>query len=495
MHGLFLFFIKKFADRCAATASQEARAGLRSRIERTANYLPDGSCPDSEALGLLEAVSEACSESLEETHGHFGEYVADHLVRVAGSLVDPSWGTLEIVEHADDLIRSLVHDQQEYAAPPVHESVRISPTELHLVYYSRRKMCAVAAGIIKGMSVRFGDPVAIEETACMRRGAPFCSFVIRHLGVGSHRTNEEVDQTIAIPRTVAMGRGDDPGLPDDSSGDDAVPARIGTYAVLCMIARSAMGRVFLARDEKLGHPVAIKVMQGGRAREPHARQQLLREGQAAAAISHPHLLTVYGVGEHHGQPFIVMQHLEGIPLLAYPRPTPILVALRIGREIASGLAAAHGRGLIHRNIQPQSIFLEAPDHTVRIINFGMAWETEGDSSLPTADGSDSKAPAYLSPERIGNDPLDARSDLFGLGVVLYELLSGRLPYQSDSTLTLLASIARGEQIPLAQAAAEIPPEVSDFVMRLMARDPEDRPTDAQSVEATLASLERQCAAG
>jgi serine/threonine protein kinase len=173
---------------------------------------------------------------------------------------------------------------------------------------------------------------------------------------------------------------------------------------------------------------------------------------------------------------------------------PLREAIRIGREIASGLAAAHAKGLIHRDIKPHNIILEEPQQRVRIIDFGLALEPLGQSPSLTADGLIVGTPAYLSPERINNDPIDGRTDLFGLGVVLYELIAGRLPYEGDSTLNMLASIARGEPMPLARAAPAVPREVSDFVMRLLAHRPEDRPHDAESVEVALAALEHQYAA-
>jgi serine/threonine protein kinase len=132
--------------------------------------------------------------------------------------------------------------------------------------------------------------------------------------------------------------------------------------------------------------VAIKIMQPSRARNPEAKQRFLREGRTAAAISHPHVLTVYGVGDHNGNPYIVMQHPEGRPLSACLRPMPLHTALRIGREIASGLAAAHSKGLVHRDVKPHNIILEGPHQRVRIIDFGLAIEPLGPEPSLTADG-------------------------------------------------------------------------------------------------------------
>jgi serine/threonine-protein kinase len=490
VHGLFYFFIQKFAETRAEAAPPDACHVLRARIEGTANYLPEGSCPDSEAVGLLNAVSTALGEPVDKTHAMFGEYVAHHLIRMSGERIDRSWRTLELVEHADHLIRAMVHDQQDSSLPPVFETVRISPTELHLVYTSPRKMCSLAAGAIRGVAAHFGETIGIEESACMHRGNPFCSFVIRNLGTGSSSGIDLASAIATVPGT-AVHRDDDPGLAHDRDRDDDLPTRIGPYPVLRSIAHGSMGHVYLAHDEQLGRPVAVKVMRRSWARRPEARQRFIREGRALASISHPHVVTVYGVGEHDGQPYLVMEHLDGLPLSALPRPVPPPVALRIGREIASGLAAAHARGLIHRDIKPQNIILEGPEHNVRIIDFGLAREADRHSPFLTTDGVVVGTPAYLSPECLGKNAVDGRADVFGLGVVLYELLSGRLPYEGDSALAMLASIARGEPLPLAQVAPATPPEICTCVMRMMAHQPEQRPTDAYAVEAELGALEKR----
>ncbi len=492
MQGLFFFFIQKFADHSTANVPPQAAADLRSRIEQTATYLPDGSCPESVATGLLEAVALANGEPVEQTQARFGGWVASHLIRVAGGLVEGSWGTLEILEHADDLIRSLARDERISEAPPVHEAVRISPTELHLVYYSQRKLCGVAKGIMHGVAAHFGETIQVDETACMHRGAPFCSFVIRQSANGG-ASRIVPSQKTAVTHQPTSDHLLGEGPADEPRDDDSIPSQIGPYPVLCALAHGTMGQVLLARDDQLGRPVAIKIMQPSRARDPEAKQRFLREGRTAAAVSHPHVLTVYGVGDHHGKPYIVMQHLEGRPLSTCSRPMPLPVALRIGREIASGLAAAHAKGLIHRDIKPHNIILEEPHQRARIIDFGLALEPLGESPSLTADGMIVGTPAYLAPERIGNDPVDARTDLFGLGVLLYELISGRLPYEGDSTLTMLAAIARGAPLPLARAAPAVPRDVCDFVMRLIAHRPEDRPEDAETVETALAALEHQYA--
>jgi predicted hydrocarbon binding protein len=492
VHGLYFFFIKKFVETIAASASDDAARYLKSLLKGSAAYVPDGSCPDDEAYGLLDAVSNALGEPIERVHARFGEFVAPHLIRVAGTLVDPSWRTLDVVEHADAMIQTFVHGQREAEKLRMHETVRISPNELHVVYYSPRKLCGIAAGIIHGVASYFGESIRISESACMRRGEPFCSFVVRSLGNEKDPELDLANETLVVPRVSGTGGGWYPG-PAHASDSDAVPATIGAYRVLGLIGSGSMGRVYLALDEQLGRPVAIKVMQGPASDDPQARQRFLREGRSAAAISHPNVLAIYGVGEHEGSPYLVMQHFKGKPLSAYPRPFPLLEALRIGREIASGLAAAHAEGLVHRDIKPQNIILDGPDKLVKIIDFGLARAAERSSSTVTASGVLVGTPAYMAPERLGDAPLNASSDLFGLGVLLYELISGRLPYVGESALSMMASISRGNPQLLSEVAPDTPCEVCDFIMRLMAHNADDRPKDARTVESMIAALERRFA--
>lgn len=491
VHGLFCFFIQKFVETSAASASDDASRHLKYLLKGSSAYLPDECCPDDEAYGLLDAVSGALGEPIEQVQARFGEYVAPHLIRVAGTLIDPAWRTLDVVEHAESIARAFVHDAWKADGLRMHETVRISPNELHIVYYSPRKLCAIVAGMIHGVASYFGESIRIVKSACMRRGEPYCSFVVRSLGTERDPGIDLANETLVVPR-VSSGSEWYPG-PARAPDPDAAPATIGAYKVLGLIGCGSMGCVYLARDEQLGRPVAIKVMRRPAFDDPQARQRFLREGRAVAAISHQNVLAIYGVGEHEGSPYLVMQHFKGKPLSEYPRPFPLLEALRIGREIASGLAAAHAEGLVHRDIKPQNIILEGPDKVAKIIDFGLAREAEQSSSTVTASGVLVGTPAYMSPERLGDGPLNASSDIFGLGVLLYELISGQLPYVGESALSMMASIAHGNPKPLSDVAPDTPGEVCDFVMRLMAHRAEDRPKDARTVESMIAALERRFA--
>ncbi|MEY3032840.1 MAG: Serine/threonine-protein kinase PknB, partial [Planctomycetota bacterium] len=165
-------------------------------------------------------------------------------------------------------------------------------------------------------------------------------------------------------------------------------------------------------------------------------------------------------------------------------------AVRIGRELAEGLTAAHEHGLVHRDIKPDNILLEGPSRRVRIIDFGLARELESAETRLTMDGAVVGTPAYMSPERIGVEEVDAKSDLFGLGVILYELLAGRLPFEGKSMVSILAAIARGTPPALAELVPEAPRALTDLVMQLLAHDKADRPATAAEVARKLAVIEQ-----
>ncbi len=499
MHGLIFFYLQKFAD--VAQAGATSWKGIRSSTATTTSkYLASGVYPDSDAVAILTAISETTGRPLPVILDEFGRFLAPNLVKVARGVVDPAWRTLDLIENTEQVIHAMIRSTNPGAAPPVLEAVRHAPDELHLVYSSMRKLCPLAVGLMHGIAAHYGETITIDETSCMLRGDPFCSFVVQQIAA------ETQDEPLGVGDTMAFhpgggGPGRQVGPPAafvEDAAAESVPRSIGGYPVVGPIGRGAMGRVFLAEDPALGRRVAIKVMHTSRAGDQAARRRFLRESRATAAVEHPHVVTIYHVGEDAslgGLPYIVMQWLRGGTLSAYrAREGRLLLKeiLRIGRQIADGLAAAHDRGLIHRDIKPDNIFLEGPANSVKIIDFGLARDVSDDRSMAqvTMDGTLVGTPAYMAPERIGDKSLDARTDLFGLGVILFELLAGKSPFTGTSMMAVLASIARGQPLELAEVAPEVPDDVAKLVMKLIAHEPADRPADARSVAEALGRLER-----
>ena len=500
MHGLIFFYIQKFADE-ASTGGMSWDAVRSSVVTTAQKYLPSGIYPDADAVALFQSLSQSAGRPLPKILEQFGEFLAPHLVKVAGTHIDPSWHTLDLIEHTESIIHAMIRSANPGAAPPVLETVRQSPNELHLVYSSARRLCPLALGLMRGMARHYGEEISIEEPSCMLRGDPFCSFVVQSHGRGTYAARSAVSETIQFlkPEDSASRTLAGPPLPLDpdhrsSERNEPMPATIGGYSILKIIGQGGMGRVYLARDERLDRDVAIKVLHPSRARDRAARLRFLREGRAAAAVEHPHVMTIHQVGEEHDLPFIVMQRLDGCTLTEYRERTgrvPVAEALRIGGEAAEGLAAAHKLGLVHRDIKPDNIFLVGPKRQVKIIDFGLARDAAEDGAKLTLDGAVVGTPAYMSPERISDQEIDARGDVFGLGVILYELLSNRLPFEGKSMVSVLASISRGDPPQLRDIAPDVPEAVCNLVMRMIAHDKKNRPKTAADVADELATLAQQ----
>jgi hypothetical protein len=269
---------------------------------------------------------------------------------------------------------------------------------------------------------------------------------------------------------------------------------LGHYRILRQLGQGGMGIVYLAEDTHLTRQVALKVMQPAAAAVPSNRERFLREARAAAALTHDHVVTIHQVAEFHGAPYLAMQLLQGESLETYLRRKKPLTPgqiCRIGRETAVGLAAAHARGLIHRDIKPANLWLEAPKGRVKILDFGLA--RFGDDVHLTGSGQVLGTPAYMSPEQARGQPVDGRTDLWSLGVVLYRLSAGRMPFRGDEVLAVLSAIALENPPPPDQVNPGTPPDLAALVMQLLAKNRDERPATANETAERLRSIERDLA--
>lgn len=268
--------------------------------------------------------------------------------------------------------------------------------------------------------------------------------------------------------------------------------RLGPYRILSVLGHGGMGVVFRTHDPALDRVVALKAMLPSMAAVPTAKERFLREAKAAAALKHPHIVTVFQVGEDRGAPFLAMEFLEGEPLdnrIRREGRLPLAEVLRIGREAALGLAAAHARGLVHRDIKPANLWLEGPAGHVKVLDFGLV-QARADEAHLTQMGLIVGTPAYMAPEQAEGKPVDPRCDLFSLGCVLYQMSTGSLPYQGESTIAVLRALALHEPPPVCEVRPEASRELSSLVVRLLAKKPEDRLASAQEVADTLLALEQ-----
>jgi serine/threonine-protein kinase len=265
-------------------------------------------------------------------------------------------------------------------------------------------------------------------------------------------------------------------------------ALAGEYSLQRELGRGGMGVVYLARDVQLDRDVAIKVLPSHLARADESRQRFLREARTAAGLSHPHIVPIHRVGEAGGFVFFVMSYVEGETLgerLRTNGPLPAAEAARVMREVAWALAYAHGRGIVHRDVKPDNILLEAGTGRAMVTDFGIAHggATPGPATDP---GKIMGTAHFMSPEQAGGGPIDGRADLYALGVVGHLAVSGRLPFEAASLPALIVKQATEAPPSVVRAAPGLPPALADAIDRCLARDPADRFPDGESLATALA---------
>jgi hypothetical protein len=265
--------------------------------------------------------------------------------------------------------------------------------------------------------------------------------------------------------------------------------RLGRYDIERVIGSGGMGIVLKAHDSELNRPIAIKVLASHLAHVGAARERFAREGRAAAAVVHEHVVAIYNVESDGAMPFLVMQYVPGRSLqtrVDEDGPLGVEQILRIGVQAAAGLAAAHRQGLVHRDVKPSNILLEDTVERAVLTDFGLARAMD-DASL-TQTGIVAGTPHYMSPEQAEGGPIDHRSDLFSLGSVLYFMATGRPPFRATGTLAVLHRICREPHRPAWQLNAEVPDELCDVIDRLLEKKPSRRFASAEEVGQRLAEL-------
>lgn len=279
----------------------------------------------------------------------------------------------------------------------------------------------------------------------------------------------------------------------DVDDDTWVDRDVGSYRIIRPLGRGGMGVVYLAHDSRLERRVAVKVLPAWLAADDTARRQLVTEARAAAALDHPNIGVIHEIGEtDDGHPFIAMAYYEGETLASRIRRDrlPVGDTIRLIRQIASGLGAAHAQGCVHCDVKPSNILVispgpQSPEGTiVKIVDFGIARylddvAVEGRRHAGTAE--------YFAPERTRGEPATIRTDLWSMGVVLYEMLTGRLPFKAGDGRSLVEAIRHDEPIPIENLRPEVPPMLDEIVRRCLRKDAGERHADA---DAFLGDLNR-----
>lgn len=276
-----------------------------------------------------------------------------------------------------------------------------------------------------------------------------------------------------------------PNLPTAAPTRQSAP-QVEFYSILREIGRGGMGVVYLAEDRRLDRRVALKFLSSRLSSDPSARKRLLREARAASRLDHPNICTVYDVGEaDDGRPYVAMAFYEGptVDEKLSDGPLPIADAVEIARQTAAGLEQAHRQGVIHRDVKPSNLLVEA-DGVVRILDFGVA-------KLAGATATDSGVrlgtPVYMAPEQILGEPVSPASDLWSLGVVLFQMLAGKRPFSGKNEMTAIYEILNEAPPPLADFI-DAPKHLQTVIDRLLQKSPADRYPGADALLRDLALL-------
>src|SRR5213082_3058605 len=266
--------------------------------------------------------------------------------------------------------------------------------------------------------------------------------------------------------------------------------KIGKYDVVEVLGKGGMGIVYKATDSRIGRLVAIKMMTGGFAENPDLLKRFYREAQSTGMLQHPNIVIVYDLGDQDGNPYLVMEYLEGEPLdkmIATKRELSMVEKLGFIIQCCTGLNYAHQRGIVHRDIKPANLMV-LKNGDCKIVDFGIA--RIGDNSM-TRTGQVVGTITYMSPEQINAQVVDGRTDIFSTGVMLYELLTYTLPFDGRDTAATLLKIIHEPPPPLKNFISGFPPELEEILLKALAKDREDRYATAEDFAFDLSRVQEQ----
>jgi len=284
-----------------------------------------------------------------------------------------------------------------------------------------------------------------------------------------------------------------------SDGEAVAGRTLGPYQISGHLGSGGMGEVYLAEDTRLGRKVALKVLPARFTLDSERVRRFQQEARAASALNHPNIITIYEIGEIESLHFIATEFIQGETLRERMRKTPMNIseALQVATKVASALCAAHEAGIVHRDIKPENIILRT-DRIVKVVDFGLVKLTEkkgvtseSPTLLETSEGMVMGTAHYMSPEQARGPAVDARTDIWSLGVVLYEMIAGRVPYEGSTSSDVIASILNREPIPLVRYSPEVPTELEWILKKALRKEKEERYQTARELVTDLRNLKQR----
>jgi formylglycine-generating enzyme required for sulfatase activity/dienelactone hydrolase/predicted Ser/Thr protein kinase len=272
---------------------------------------------------------------------------------------------------------------------------------------------------------------------------------------------------------------------------------LGHYTIVSKLGQGGMGVVYTARDERLGRLVALKVLPPDRVADSERKRRFIQEARAASALNHPHIVTIYDIDSAGGRDFIAMELVGGVPLSEQisGQGLPPAQVIDCAIQIADGLAAAHAKGIVHRDLKPSNIML-TPNGVVKILDFGLAKLTEGpgDDEMLTGTGVILGTVAYMSPEQAQGKAIDARSDIFSFGALVYEMVTGKRAFPGENILSILSALQRTEPVPVQSISPDAPSGLVDIIARCLRKEPDQRFQRINEAGLRLEEIKTQMAA-
>jgi serine/threonine protein kinase/tetratricopeptide (TPR) repeat protein len=340
---------------------------------------------------------------------------------------------------------------------------------------------------------------AVLEGALARDGATRAAYVTEACGDDAD-IRHQVD-TLLASHDRAGSFLETSALATENAADPLIGRIVGAYRLEARIGAGGMGEVYKAHDTKLDRPVALKLLPAHLAGDPDRLRRFHAEARAASSLNHPYILVIHDFGELDGRPFIVTEYVEGEPLRQRidRGALPVREAVEIAIQLASALGAAHTRGIIHRDIKPENVMLR-PDGYVKVLDFGLAKLLEPATREPmvsqrTQPGIVMGTPLYMSPEQARGLVVDLRSDVWSLGIVVYEMLEGRPPFQGTTAVDVIAAVLQAHPASLAGTVLNLPTSLTAIIRTALAKDARERFASAREMQAALIGVRRELDSG